>query len=167
MATSEKKYWRSGELSRLAGVSSDALRHYERKGLLVRPQRSSNGYREYPPSAIDRVRLIQRALGVGFTLEELSQILAERDRGGAPCRQVRALAAKKLDEVEKQLADLTALRAELRELLKRWDKLLDSNSTDGRARLLENFAAAISTKPRRSLSPLKPKRRNKTLENAK
>jgi len=166
MTTMEKKYWRSGELSKIAGVSSDTLRHYERKGLLVRPQRSSNGYREYPPTAIDRVRLIQRALGVGFTLEELAQILGERDRGGAPCRQVRALAGKKLDEVEKQLADLTALRGELRELLEHWDKLLNGNSTDGRARLLENFGAATPAKHRRSLSPLKPNRKAKNLENA-
>jgi MerR family transcriptional regulator, mercuric resistance operon regulatory protein len=165
MTTLEKKYWRSGELSKLAGVSSDTLRHYERKGLLARPQRSSNGYREYPPGAIDRVRLIQRALGVGFTIEELAQILAERDRGGAPCRQVRALAAKKLDELERDLDDLIALRGELRELLKHWDKLLDGDSTGGHARLLENFAEAISTKHRRSLSTLRPNRRTKILEN--
>jgi DNA-binding transcriptional MerR regulator len=166
MTTLEKRYWRSGELSKIAGVSSDTLRHYERKGLLARPRRSSNGYREYPTSALDRVRLIQRALGVGFTLEELAQILAERDRGGAPCRQVRALAAKKLDEVEKQLTELLVLRNDLRELLNHWDKILNGKPLDGRARLLENFANTPSTKLRRPLSPLNPNRKTKHLENA-
>jgi DNA-binding transcriptional MerR regulator len=166
MTTSEKKYWRSGELSKLAGVSSDTLRHYERKGLLARPRRSANGYREYPSSAIDRVRLIQRALGVGFTIEELARILTERDRGGAPCRQVRALAAKKLDEVERDLADLIVLRGELRELLNHWDSLLISDSTGGQARLLENFVEPSSTKQRRLHSRLKLKSGTKTLENS-
>jgi DNA-binding transcriptional MerR regulator len=61
---------RSGELAQLAGVSPDTLRHYERKGLLAAPHRSPNGYREYPASALDRVRLIRRALAVGFTLSD-------------------------------------------------------------------------------------------------
>src|SRR5437773_925083 len=91
---------RSGELARQAGVSADTLRHYERKGLIARPRRSPNGYREYPASTLDRVRLIRSALAVGFTLDELARILKERDQGGAPCRQVRQLAAEKLAEVE-------------------------------------------------------------------
>ena len=164
MSTSETNYLRSGELSKLAGVSSDTLRHYERKGLLARPRRSSNGYREYPLAALDRVRLIQRALGVGFTLEELSRILAVRDRGGAPCHQVRALAGKKLSEVETQLEELVALRCELRELLTSWDALLEKTSASGRAGLLENFAAKTSPKRNRSSLPRRPNGKTQTKE---
>ncbi len=152
-ATSEERYLRSGELAKLAGVSTDTLRHYERRGLLARPRRSRNGYREYPASALDRVRLIRRALGVGFTLEELSGILAVRDRGGAPCRQVRALAGTKLTEVEAQLGELAALRGELRKLLKSWDALLENNSASERAGLLETLVTSASTTRTRS-SPL-------------
>ncbi len=68
--TPKQEYLRSGELARLAGVSTDTLRHYERKGLLARPRRSCNGYREYPASDLDRVRLVRGALGIGFTLNE-------------------------------------------------------------------------------------------------
>src|SRR6185295_15337497 len=93
---SRRAFYRSGELARLAGVSPDTLRHYERKRLLQRPRRSANGYREYPPSTLDRVHLVRRALAVGFTLDELARILSVRDQGGAPCRQVRALAGEKL-----------------------------------------------------------------------
>ncbi len=91
-----KGFLRAGELARAANVSTDTLRHYERKGVLTKPRRSRNGYREYPPEALARVRLVRRALGVGFTLDELAQILKEREKGGAPCRAVRTLAAGKL-----------------------------------------------------------------------
>ena len=55
--------FRSGEVARRTGVSADTLRHYERRGLLAKPRRRANGYRVYPPAAVDRVLLIQRALG--------------------------------------------------------------------------------------------------------
>ena len=57
---------RSGELARLADISTDALRHYERIGLLPKPARTQSGYRDYPAPALERVRLIQRALNAGF-----------------------------------------------------------------------------------------------------
>src|SRR5262245_6914269 len=120
----DKAYLRAGELSQLAEVSTDTLRHYERKGLLAAPRRSVNGYREYPMSALGRVRLIRRALEIGFTLDELSRVLNVRDRGGVPCRQVRALAGEKLREVETRLAELVELRNELRKLLIDWDAVL-------------------------------------------
>jgi DNA-binding transcriptional MerR regulator len=137
----KQEYLRSAELAKLAGVSTDTLRHYERKGVLARPRRSANGYREYPASDLERVRLVRGALGIGFTLEELARILNVRDRGGAPCIQVRALAGTKLNEVETQLGELTVLRNELRRLLKNWDALLANNSRHERAGLLESLAA--------------------------
>jgi DNA-binding transcriptional MerR regulator len=164
---SEKQCLRSGELAKLADVSSDTLRHYERRGLLARPRRSRNGYREYPASALDRVRLIRRALGVGFTLEELSRILAVRDRGGAPCHQVRALAGTKLTEVETQLRELAGLRGELRKLLKTWDALLENKPASERAGLLETLVTDSSTARTRS-SPLmrrSAKRKKESKEN--
>ena len=139
--TPKQEYLRSGELARLAGVSTDTLRHYERKGLLARPRRSANGYREYPASDLDRVRLVRGGLGIGFTLDELARIFSVRDRGGAPCHQVRALAGTKLTEVETQLGELEALRDELRRLLKNWDAVLAKSSPSERAGLLESLAA--------------------------
>ena len=151
-----KKILRSGDLARLAGVSSDTLRHYERKGLLARPSRSANGYREYPASDLDRVRLVRSALGIGFTLDELARILSVRDRGGAPCHQVRDLAGTKLAEVEVQLVELTALRDDLRRLLKSWDTLLAKNPPPERAGLLESLAAKDSRRRTRSSRLAKP-----------
>ena len=131
----------SGELARLAGVSTDTLRHYERKGVLPRPTRAANGYRRYPPEALARVRLVRRALAVGFTLAELAAILRARDGGRAPCREVRALAAQKLAQVEARLEELLALRAELRATIKDWDARLKHAASGARAGLLEALAA--------------------------
>ena len=114
------------ELARQSGVSTDTLRHYERKGLLARPQRTSAGYRRYPAEAVGRVRLIQRALVVGFSLNELARVLKERDRGGAPCRSVRALLDTRLADLTRQIGELRGLRRELVELAQLWDaKLAD------------------------------------------
>ena len=132
---------RSGELARLAGVSTDTLRHYERKGVLACPRRGRNGYRQYPPEALARVLLVRRALAFGFTLDELARVLSVRDRGAAPCKEVRALAAAKLAEVEERLAQLAELRGELRATLEEWDARLARTSGGGRAGLLESLAA--------------------------
>jgi DNA-binding transcriptional MerR regulator len=135
--------WRVGELAEAAGVSPDTLRHYERKGLL-RPERSSNGYREYPERALERVRMIRQALLVGFTLDELSKVFRVFDRGGAPCQEVRGLAAAKLVEIESHLQDVIAMRNELRASLKDWDARLAKTATGQRAGLLKALAARDS-----------------------
>jgi DNA-binding transcriptional MerR regulator len=124
-------------LAHLAGVSSDTLRHYERIGVLPRPPRTASGYRRYPPSAVDRVRLIRRALAIGFSLDELRKLLQVRDRGGAPCRNVRALAAAKLDQTVERIAELEALRDQLRSILDDWDTRLAGTPEGQPARLLE------------------------------
>lgn len=132
--------FRSGELARLAGVSTDTLRHYERKGVLPKARRLDNGYRKYPPDSVDRVRLIRRALAVGFTLDELAQFLKARDRGQAPCREVRALAEEKLAGLEGRLEELLAVRDEMRGMLKDWDRRLSGRKAGERAGLLESLA---------------------------
>lgn len=129
-----------GELARLTGVSTDTLRHYERKRVLPLPLRARNGYRRYPPDAAARVRLVRRALAIGFTLDELARAMAERDRGGAPCGRVRALVASRLADLEARLQDLQALRDELRGLLRDWDARLAMLPAGRQARLLDLLA---------------------------
>jgi DNA-binding transcriptional MerR regulator len=143
-APSKKTYTRAGELARAAGVSTDTLRHYERKGVLAAPRRSVNGYREYPPEALARVLLVRRALAVGFTLDELARILRARARGGTPCREVRALAAAKLADVEARLREMVAVRGELRATLEEWDARLAKTAGGERAGLLESLAAPVA-----------------------
>jgi MerR family transcriptional regulator, mercuric resistance operon regulatory protein len=141
---------RAGQLARVCGVSTDTLRHYERVGVLARPHRTAAGYRQYPAGAEARVRLVRRALALGFTLAELARILRAKDRGGAPCREVRALAAGKLEQVEEQLADLIRLRDQLRGLLENWDDRLKGTPEGNRAYLLEMLLELPSGKGRLS-----------------
>jgi DNA-binding transcriptional MerR regulator len=150
---------RSGELARLTGVSADTLRHYERKGLL-KPRRAPNGYREYPRHAVERVRVIRAALAIGFKLGDLERVFKTRDAGGAPCRQVRELAAAKLGELETLVRDLTATRDEMRALIKDWDRRLDSLPADEPARLLETLVS-MGLANVRARPPLKPRLSNR------
>lgn len=149
----------SGELADLAGVSRDTLRHYERKGVLPRPLRGDNAYRQYPPEALQRVQLVRRALSVGFTLDELARVLKVRDAGGAPCEEVRKLAAQKLLNVQDQLRELTKLRDDLQETLKEWDARLAHRTNGKRANLLESLP--VDPKPAKgSRNSIKRKRRS-------
>ncbi len=137
---STDEHFGPSELARLAGVSTDTLRHYERKGVLPAARRLSNGYRKYPREMLERVLLIRRALAVGFTLNELASILNERDRGRAPCKKVRELAAGKLADVERRLDEMIALRDELREMICNWDRKLSGAREGEQARLLDDLA---------------------------
>lgn len=142
----------SGELARQAGVSADTLRHYEKKGLLAAPQRAANGYRMYPSSALQRVRVIQRALDMGFTLDDLARVLRQRDAGGVPCGQVRAIAEKRLEELEARIAVLLDLRDQLRALVGEWGERLARLPAGQRAGLLDALGATtVSVSPPRSL----------------
>ena len=137
---SQSAYLRSGQLARLAGVSTDTLRHYERMKLLAAPRRSAGNYRMYPPDALDRVRLIRRALGVGFSLAELVKILKVRDGGGAPCRQVKSLLEQKLFQLNEQITELIEMREHLGTVLEDWDRRLEGTPEGKPARLLESLA---------------------------
>jgi DNA-binding transcriptional MerR regulator len=129
----------AGELARRTGVSKDALRFYERAGLLPRPERRPNNYRVYPYETVERVLWIRRVLAAGFTVEELSHILAERDRGGIPCQRVRDLGAAKLTEMDQRLRELQAARDTLQSLMEDWDHRLLEAGPGERAGLLESL----------------------------
>ena len=79
--------------------------------MLLPPHRTPAGYRRYPADAVARVALIQRALAVGFSLDELARVLKQRDKGGAPCREVYRLVTEKLGEVDRQVAEFDGAAA--------------------------------------------------------
>jgi MerR family copper efflux transcriptional regulator len=154
---------RIGQLARVCGVSPDTLRHYERLKLLRPAGRTPSGYRFYAPEAIARVRIVQAALSLGFTLAELSRLLGMRDAGWPPCHAVRALAAEKLTELERRLKDIVRLRAGLRAVLKSWDVRLQSTPAGAGAGLLDALVSGnldLNNLPRRTSMPKRTKRRN-------
>jgi len=152
-----KSTYRSGELARIAGVSSDTLRYYERTGVLPLPQRTASGYRIYPAHALQRVNLIRSALSIGFSIKELSRVLKQRDAGHPPCRQVHQLAKDKLTQVENELSELQSLRRNLQSLIRIWDSKLSHTAAGQPANLLESLQTSHSVwnshriKPRRDV----------------
>lgn len=103
------------------GMSVEALRFYERRGLLGRPARTASGYRAYDAEVIERLAFIKRAQAIGFSLDEITEILEMRGRGETPCFEVREAARRKLAELDVRLRELRRYRNELARTLDAWD----------------------------------------------
>jgi len=106
-----------GRIAQSAGVAIDTIRFYEREGLLPEPRRRPSGYREYDQSAVSRLRFIRRAKDLGFTLEEIRELLAlSADRHGG-VEGVRERAAARLQAIDERIAELQRVRDGLAELV--------------------------------------------------
>ncbi len=108
---------RIGDACAATGLSADTLRFYERIGLLDRVPRNAGGQRRYRAGDIARLRFVQRAQAMDFSLEEIGQLLEMRETGGDVRSDVRALTEVRLADVEKRIATLVQLRDELAELI--------------------------------------------------
>jgi DNA-binding transcriptional MerR regulator len=105
-----------GQLAERVSVSTKSIRYYEQIGLLPKPVRSEGGFRLYRADDEERLRFIAAARRTGFTLGEIKEILALRDRGVAPCDYVREAIRRRLGQVDQQLAELRQLKRELARL---------------------------------------------------
>jgi DNA-binding transcriptional MerR regulator len=149
------------DVARATGVSTDTLRHYESKGLLPGVTRTAAGCRRYSAATIERVLLIQRALVVGFSLADLKRVLGARDRGGAPCRSVRAFVGDRLERLNRRIEEMHILRDELSVLLSEWDDRLAGTPEGKRAHLLETLGTRPvieRTRRQRRARPPRPDR---------
>lgn len=108
---------RIGEVAAQAAVNVQTLRFYERLGLVPKPIRSPSGYRIYEPQTVRRVRFIKRAQDLGFTLGEISELLAMRERAATACEQVEARASATVDRIAEKIRDLESMRSALGEYL--------------------------------------------------
>lgn len=108
---------RTGELAGRAGVNVQTLRYYERRGLLEAPPRSGTGYRAYPPEALRVVRFVKRAQQLGFTLDEIEELLHLADGGPDNCEGARAVAQARLADLDAKIADLRRMRDSLDRLV--------------------------------------------------
>ncbi len=104
------------ELADQTGVTAKAIRYYESIGVLPPARRKPNGYRDYGERDVNRVRFVAGARRLEFSLDDITEILALRDRQEAPCRVVLDLLLEKADEVRQRIAELQRLETELREL---------------------------------------------------
>lgn len=116
---------RIGELARLSGLTPDTLRYYERRGLLEKPHRSSGRFRIYSAATIERVRFIKRAQALGFSLDDIGQLVRFNGRGGlGRCRRVRDLLEGRLSDLAVTPAELQTLQASLATALEQCERAI-------------------------------------------
>lgn len=121
---------RIGEVAAAAGLPTQTIRFYERKGLLPQPRRAPNGYRVYDAPTLTRLRFIRSGQGAGLTLVEIATILELRGEGVTPCTHVRELLSTKLHDVQARQRELSALETELVGLISRSHRLDPADCTD-------------------------------------
>lgn len=102
---------RIGELAEASGTTTKTLRFYEQAGLLPAPDRTASGYRDYAPETLARLDFIRRSRTAGLTLAQIREVLDIRDAGVAPCQHVHDLLEHRLGDLDRQIADLQALRS--------------------------------------------------------
>ena len=134
------------ECARAAGVTADTMRHYLRVGLLSAVGRTDSGYRTFSPASVARVRFIRSAIGLGFTLKDVKELIAMSDRGDLPCPRARILLRDHLAEHRLQLDDMVALYERMKDALLEWrdlpDGVPDGTSVCG---LIEGSMKRLST----------------------
>ncbi|MFQ5743810.1 MAG: MerR family transcriptional regulator [Acidobacteriota bacterium] len=105
-----------GKVARLADVGVETVRFYERRGLIAEPPRRASGYRQYPQETIARIRFIRRAKELGFSLQEISELLALRLDPETTCREVRDRAEAKIADIEEKTRTLRRMQEALAKL---------------------------------------------------
>ncbi len=108
--------WKIGQVAKAAGIGIDAIRFYEREGLIEKPPRRSSGYRAYSPDVVERLRFIKRAKELGFSLSEISELLSLEGNPKAGAADVKRLSEKKLADIEARIRALQRMRRVLRKL---------------------------------------------------
>jgi len=112
-----------GEVSKRSGVGVEALRFYEKGGLLDRPSRTYGGYRVYGEEVLERLTFIKRAQALGFSLDEIKRIIADARKGESPCDEVREIVRRRMAELDERMRELRRHRKELKSTLEEWDKV--------------------------------------------
>lgn len=108
-----------GAVARLAAVSVDTVRYYERRGVLAPAERLPSGYRHYPAAAVTTIKLARRLQGLGMTLDEVAAALRAHDRGDASCDSQRWRLEAALERTRARLAELAAVQADIESVLDR------------------------------------------------
>jgi MerR family transcriptional regulator, mercuric resistance operon regulatory protein len=108
---------RTRELADRVGVNSETLRYYERRGLLAEPPRTPGGYRDYPASTVELLLFIKRAQELGFTLDEVDELLHLDAGGPDSCDAARGLAEQRRADLERRISDLQAMHDSLTALV--------------------------------------------------
>jgi DNA-binding transcriptional MerR regulator len=136
------------DLANRSGTTPHAVRYYTRLGLL-RPKRNpDNGYRLYQHREVGWLRFIRQAKRLGYTLNEIREIMHDSDQGKSPCPRVREILSQRIDENRRQLEELMALQTRMEQALEQWSDMPDG-IPDGHSvcHLIESFAGNYAQEP--------------------
>lgn len=153
----------AGQAAKVLGVGIQTLHFYENEGIIPHPPRSRSGYRLYTPEIMERVRFIRKAQAIGFSLNEIKEIIALAQKGTSPCGRVQAALAGKLNEVDRRLKELGDFRNELAALI---EQAVELSTHKGQAQVCSIVEEALPL----SINPIgtptfspKHRRRNEKL----
>ncbi len=104
-----------GRVAKAAGVNVETIRYYQRRGLIGEPRKPPGGHRRYPVAVLRQINFIRRAQQLGFTLDEIGQLLLISD--GRKCREARLIGETRLAVIETRIAELERMRGELSTLV--------------------------------------------------
>ena len=100
-----------------SGVSVETIRFYEKEGLIEKPERKESGYRQFNEEAIKRLAFIRKAKSLGFTLNEIQELLSLKSNGSGDCENVKQLAGEKLIDIEQKINSLKRMKRVLNNLV--------------------------------------------------
>jgi DNA-binding transcriptional MerR regulator len=148
-----------GDVSKRSGIGIEALRFYEKSGLLDRPFRTESGYRVYDSSVLERLAFIKQAQALGFSLDEVKRIIEDARTGQSPCDEVREIVRQRLEELDERMREMRRYRKELADTLGEWDKvgrapghicgLIEGSHIDGRVKEAKKIGKTNVTAARR------------------
>jgi len=113
------------EVSKLANVTADTVRHYVQLGLLTPTRNPSNGYKLFKDDDVKLLKFICLAKGLGFTLSDISKILNHSNKAQSPCPTVREIIEQRIVDNKQKLSELNALQARMENALKMWKNMPD------------------------------------------
>ncbi len=106
-----------GQVAQRSGMGIETVRFYEREGLLAKPARAPSGYRQFDGEVVNRLRLIQRAKELGFTLKEIKELLSLRVAPGTSCEQIKRRTVTKIENIEGRIRTLQRMKRALQRLV--------------------------------------------------
>lgn len=124
-----------GQLAKLTETTSVTIRYYEREGLIPKSTRSKSGYRLYPKKLIPRFHFIQNAKSVGFSLNEIKELLALQQKKNASSQAIKDVTQSKIDEIKNKIKVLN----QIKKLLEKWTEACDGKASIEQCPILENL----------------------------
>ncbi len=133
------------EVAQKLGVTADTVRFYTRIGLLTPKVNPHNRYKEYSPSDLERLHFIVSARQLGFTVDDIKLIIAQAQQNHSPCPSVRKIIEQRLEETERQFAELVKVRKRMKAAIKQWECMEDKVPTGSMiCHMIENFSEGDS-----------------------